>query len=79
MERYIINKEIRFRSLVPMMTLLLDFLNCEMWTIDIGLVVYCSNFLKEAFNNSNSAKEIFLNKRKKGKERFFKEPEVIYC
>ncbi len=77
-QRYVINKEIKFRSIVPIVTLLIDFLNNEMWNIDLEIIQICENFLKEAKKNEEKYLTDFLNTNIIKKDRIFKEPEVFY-
>lgn len=76
-ERYLINKEIKFKSLVPMLTLMLDFLNNELNSLDLDIIEYCQKFLKEAEDLSIKSISEFQKIAKVGKERIFKEPEVL--
>jgi hypothetical protein len=52
MQRYDINKKNNFRSLIPMMTLLLDMLNYDMINLDWKTFTLASKILLEEINKS---------------------------
>lgn len=60
-----------------MVTLLIDFLNHELWTTNIEIVVICEKFLKEAKNKELFYLNEFINTKTIKSDRLFKEPEVF--
>ncbi len=80
MDRYEINKIIKFRSIVPMLTLILDLLNYEMNQLDFNTFYYCANILVEAIYKDTDKLDNFkrYNEEKlNGQIGFRLEPEVI--
>ena len=80
MDRYEINKTIKLRSLVPMMTLLMDMLNSEMFKLNYDYVKYCSEYLiprvQESIDRFEPLKEEFQNPSGKYNLGIFKEDEL---
>ncbi len=80
MDRYEINKIIKLRSLVPMLTLIMDLLNSEMFTLSIDFVKCCSDYLiptvQESINRFEPLKEEFQNANGKYNLGIFKEDEM---
>lgn len=60
-----------------MLTLLLDFLNNELNSLELEIVEYCQKFLKGAQELSLKSLSDFQKLKFVDKERIFKEPEVI--
>jgi hypothetical protein len=71
MERYEINKSIKFKSLVPMLTLILDILNYEMLDLDFIFVDYCYNIIKQAITESLKGFKQLLEVVKENKNNKF--------
>jgi hypothetical protein len=62
MARYEINKKNRFRSLVPMMSLIMDVLNSELAELDNDFITYSypiiTNTIVESINEFESIKKL---------------------
>jgi hypothetical protein len=64
MERYKINKKNNFRSLIPMITLLLDMLNYDMINLDWKTFTLASKIISEEINKTIKEFIEFKNKIK---------------
>jgi hypothetical protein len=80
MKRYEINKGIQFRSLVPMLTLMMDILNKELVDLDDDFITYCYPIMSSAIIESINKFEEY-KKQLSAKNPFsislMKEPDVI--
>jgi hypothetical protein len=56
MDRYELNTEIKFKSLVPMQTLILDILNHEMYDLSKEYVQTCIKYLEKTINEAINKK-----------------------
>jgi hypothetical protein len=64
MDRYKINIEKEFRSLVPIYTLIMDILNFELMSIEPNLLKYLYDLIKERIDESSKELNKFLSKKK---------------
>jgi hypothetical protein len=75
-ERYAINSEIKFHSLVKMKTLILDYLNIELMTIPNDIFQFCDETIRKAIAYSNEEIASMLRHFNNKKVKIFKEPIV---
>lgn len=76
-ERYEINKEIQFNSLVKMNTLIFDYMNNEMSAIPDDLFEFCENIIRSEIEKSHNELENIYKHFNNKKLKIFKEPYVI--
>jgi hypothetical protein len=77
-ERFNINKEIQFNSLVKMNTLVLDYLNSEMKSVPDDLFEFCDEKIRMAIANSFQEVDNINRHFNKQHINICKEPYVIY-
>lgn len=80
LDRFNINKTIPMRSLVPIFNLMIDILNFEMYYLDIDLVKFCYEKLKDIHYESSKELKNILNNPKYFKIQLLKEEShLVVC